>query len=247
MTNIKIEFSYNGQNYYGLQKQNNKQTVQGEIEKALTVLFKEKTSINLAGRTDRGVSAERMVANFQTNYAINPQKICYAINVLLPSDIRILSSEKVDDNFHARFSAKSKTYCYKLYSNNFALPTYPFETQIKFDVNFKNMKKAMKYLVGTKDFSSFVTNAKQNISCKRTIFLAKIKKQKILGINHYYFYFKGSGFLYNQVRTMVGTILLCGQNKIKPKDVKKIIASKNRSMAGQCMRAEGLMLLNVDY
>ena len=247
MANIKIEFSYNGQNYYGLQKQADKKTVQGEIEKALFKLLKTKTSIILAGRTDKGVCAQKMVANFETNYSINPQKICYALNALLPSDIRILTSQKVCENFHARHSAKSKTYCYKLYYSTFELPLFPFESQIKFDINFKNMKKAMKYLVGTKDFSSFVTNSKQYANCIRTIFRAEIKKENILGIDHYYFYFKGNGFLYNQIRNMVGTILLVGQNKIKPKDIKKILNAKDRRLAGSCMPANGLTLMSIEY
>ncbi len=245
--NIKIEFSYDGRNYFGLQKQKDKKTVQGEIENALFCLFKEKTNINLAGRTDRGVSATNMVANFETNYQIKPEKISYALNVILPDDIRILKSEEVPKDFHARHSAKRKTYCYALYENQFKLPLFIFESQIKTKLDFKKMKQALKHLLGKQDFSSFVTNSKQYESCVRTIFKTKVLKRKICGVNHYYFYFTGDGFMYNQVRTMVGTVLLAGLKKIKPKEIKKIIKSKNRNFAGKVMPSEGLTLLNVEY
>lgn len=245
--NIKIIFSYDGRQYFGIQKQKDKKTVQGEIEKALSTLFKTKTEITIAGRTDKGVSALKMCANFKTNYNIEPKKICYALNVLLPNDIRVLESEKVDNNFHARFDAKQKTYCYSVFENKFEIPIYPFETLVKSKLNFVNMKKAIKKLKGKHDFSSFVTNNKQYESCERTITKAYIQRKKIEGIIHYYFYFTGDGFMFNQVRTMVGTLILVGQNELKPKDIKKILMSKNRALAGKVMPSEGLVLLNVEY
>ncbi len=245
--NIKIEFSYNGQEYYGLQKQKDKITVQGEIEKALKTLFGQDISINLAGRTDRGVSAQNMVANFFISFDIPVDKISFALNPLLPGNIRILKSCEVEKNFHARFSAKQKTYCYSLYSSQFELPLFPFETWVKFDLDFCKMKKAIKYLKGKQDFSSFVTNSKQYESLVRTIKKVKIEKKEIAGFNHYYFYFTGDGFMYNQVRNMVGTIVSVGLHKIKPIDMKKIILSKNRCNAGSCFPAKGLTLLSVEY
>lgn len=247
MTNIKIEFSYDGRNYYGLQKQKNRITIQGEIEKALKNLFEEDLNLIIAGRTDKGVSANKMVANFIADCKISANKICYALNVRLPSDIRILSSIKVPLNFHARHSTKLKTYKYSLYESNFNLPLFPFETQIKTKLNFKKMKKAIKYLKGTHDFSSFVTKANEKEDKVRTITEVKLIKQKYLDVTHYYFYFKGNGFLYNQVRTMVGTLVLVGLNKIEPKDIKTIINAKNRSLAGAVMPAEGLVLENIEY
>ncbi|MGN1208533.1 MAG: tRNA pseudouridine(38-40) synthase TruA [Christensenellales bacterium] len=247
MKNIKITFSYEGRNYFGLQKQTNKTTVQGEIENALFLLLKVQTNIILAGRTDKGVSAQGMVANFETNSKINPEKFCYALNVLLPNDIRILKSEQVNSSFHARHSAKKKTYCYAVYENKFELPLFPFECQVKTSLDFSSMKKAIRFLKGKKDFSSFATNSKQYDDCVRKIFKAKVERKNILGINHYYFYFTGDGFLYNQVRNMVGTIIMAGNRKIKPTDVKNIIKGKNRCLAGSCFPPKGLSLLNIEY
>lgn len=247
MRNIKLEFSYDGRNYYGLQKQKNCVTIQGEIERALTELFGKEINLIIAGRTDKGVSSLKMVGNFYVESNIEADKICYALNVKLPNDIRILSSCEVDFNFHSRYDAKQKTYKYSLYENNFSLPLFPFETLFKAKLNYSNMKRAIKYLVGKHDFSSFVTKSKKIDDKVRTIYKVKLVRKVIQGINHYYFYFTGNGFLYNQVRTMVGTLILAGINKIKPKDIKKIIKNKNRSYAGSVMPANGLVLTDIKY
>lgn len=246
MKNIKLEFTYNGQNYYGIQKQKNKKTIQGEIENALKELFKQDLSLIIAGRTDRGVSAKKMVANFLVETKIEPKRISYALNALLPDDIRIISSEEVDINFHARHSVKQKTYKYCLYESKIKLPLFPFETQFKNELNFKLMKKAIKFFVGTKDFTSFASKS-EIVDKVRTIYKTKITKTKIDGINHYSFYFTGNGFLYNQIRIMVGTLVLVGLKKIKPNDIKLIIDCKNRAKAGAVMPPEGLMLESVNY
>ena len=223
MKNIKIDITYNGQNYYGMQKQKNKPTIQGEIEKALKDLFLVDLDLNYAGRTDRGVSAKKMTANFFVDTKIKGDKIKDALNVRLPEDIRILSSEEVSLDFNSRHSAKLKTYCYSLYESKVNLPLYYFESQFKNKLDYLKMKKAIKFLIGTHDFSSFVSSGCEIEDKTRTIKKAKITRQKIEGINHYKFYFTGNGFLYNQVRIMVGTIILAGLNKIAPKEIKNIL------------------------
>ncbi len=247
MKNIKIEFSYDGREFYGLQKQNDKITIQGEIERALKELFNQNINLIIAGRTDRGVSAYKMVANFFVDTNIESEKICYSLNVRLNSSIRILKSTEVENDFHARHSAKLKTYKYSLYVNNFSLPLFPFETHFKTPLNYFKMKRAINYLKGTHDFSSFVTKSNEIENKVRTIKKVKLKRKKYQGIYHYYFYFTGNGFLYNQVRTMVGTLMLVGLNKIKPFEIKKIIREKNRSKAGSVMPAVGLCLENIEY
>ncbi len=247
MRNIKIVFQYDGRNYFGLQKQKNKKTIQGEIENALFEVFKQKINITLAGRTDRGVSAKAMCANFFVDSDIDDKKITYPLNFVLPPDIRILSSIEKEQNFHARFDAKRKTYVYGLYVSNFSLPLYPFETQFKTKLNFGAMRKAIKFFVGEKDFSCCTTNVKENESCVRKIFSAKLKRQVIDGVEHFYFTFVGNGFLYNQVRAMVGTTILAGLGKVKPKEIKKIIESKNRALGGKVMPPEGLVLEKIEY
>lgn len=247
MKNIKIEFSFDGQNYYGMQVQKGKVTIQGEIERALFELFNEKINLIYSGRTDRGVSAERMVANFFVNTKISPTHISYALNQHLPSDIRILKSCEVSENFNSRHSAKNKTYCYSLYVNDIELPMEKFSTRFKRQLDYKKMKKAIKFLKGTHDFTSFVTSSCEIEDKVRIISKAYIKTYCKNGINHFDFYFTGNGFLYNQVRIMVGTLIMVGIRKITPKEFKEILYSHDRKRAGSVMPAEGLRLINIDY
>lgn len=247
MKNIKLEIMFDGRNYYGMQKQNNKPTIQGTIEKALKQLFNEDINLIYAGRTDRGVSANKMVANFFVDTKIKSDKIAFAINQFLPANIKIIKSEEVDKNFNSRINAKKKTYCYSLYISKIELPVYKFETCFKNKLNFYKMKKAIKYLKGTKDYTSFVTSSCEIENKIRTISKVKLVKDIINEVEHIKFYFTGNGFLYNQVRIMVGTVILVGLNKIKPKEIKNILNAKDRSKAGSVMPPEGLRLIDIEY
>ncbi|MBE5745922.1 MAG: tRNA pseudouridine(38-40) synthase TruA [Clostridiales bacterium] len=247
MKNIKLEIMFNGLNYFGFQKQPDKPTIQGEIENALFKLFNTKIDLIYSGRTDRGVSAKKMVANFLVDTQIEPIKISFALNQFLPEDIKILNSSEEKLDFHSRKSAKNKTYCYSLYVSKINLPMYVHETMFKTKLNYNKMKQAIKKFKGKHDFTSFVTPSCEIEDKIRTISKSKIKRKIENGITHYKFYFTGNGFLYNQVRIMVGTIILAGLNKIKPSDIKKIIKGKNRSLAGSVMPPEGLCLENVEY
>lgn len=247
MKNIKIEIMFNGKNYFGFQKQPDKPTIQAEIENALFKLFNIKIDLIYSGRTDRGVSAKKMVANFFVETKIEPEKISFALNQFLPEDIKILKSSEVDLNFNSRKSAKNKTYSYSLYVSKINLPMYEHETMFKTNLDFNKMKKAIKYLKGTHDFTSFVTPSCEIEDKVRTIYKTKIEKTIENDITHYKFYFTGNGFLYNQVRIMVGTIILAGLNKIKPSDIKKIMQAKDRSRAGSVMAPVGLILETVKY
>lgn len=247
MKNIKLEIMYDGRNFYGMQRQENKPTIQEEIEKALKELFKTDINLIYAGRTDRGVSSHKMVANFFVDTKIESEKISFALNQFLPANIKIIKSEEVSLEFNARINAKEKTYCYSLYISKMPLPMFKFETMFKTKLNFNNMKKAIKHLKGTHDFTSFVTSSCEIENKVRTISKVNIKREVINNIEHFKFYFTGKGFLYNQVRIMVGTLILAGLNKIKPSDIKEILKAKDRSKAGAVMPAEGLTLINIKY
>ena len=244
MKNIKVEIMFDGRNYYGMQRQNDKPTIQGEIEKALKQLFNEDINLIYAGRTDRGVSAHKMVANFFVDTNIESDKIAFALNQFLPANIKIIKSSEVEDNFNSRLSSK---YCYSLYISKVELPIFKFETCFKNKLNFRRMKKSIKYFKGTKDFTSFVTSSCEIENKVRTITKVKLERYKQNNIEHIKFYFTGNGFLYNQVRIMVGTIILAGLNKIKAKDIKNILLSKDRTKAGSVMPAEGLSLIDITY
>ena len=142
MNNIKLTLEYDGTNYYGWQKQKGMKTIQGEIEEALFLVTKEKCEVTGSSRTDAGVHAKGFIANFKTNSNVPPERFREALNVKLPNDIVVVKSEKVEDDFHARYCAKGKTYEY--YILNDQVPSALMRNQVyhyKYDLNIEAMKK----------------------------------------------------------------------------------------------------------
>lgn len=247
MKNIKISIQYSGKNYFGMQIQPNKPTIQGEIEKALKELFKTNVKLFYAGRTDALVNAYNMVCNFFVDTDIPANKIAYALNYLLPDDIKVLNSQEVDENFNARYSAKEKTYVYKFYTNFCELPLFSNEICVKQKIDLNKMKKCAKFMLGKHDFSSFTSSECDKEDKIREIKKIKIKTKEIDNIMHYEVFITGNGFLYNMVRIMVGTLITFNKKEYSPKIIKEIINSKDRTKAGKTMQPEGLSLLNVKY
>ena len=244
MSRIKIEFGYDGRNFFGFQSLADKRTIQSTLEEALSKLLGEDIKIVASGRTDAGVSAIKQVAHFDTNSTIVPTNICFAVNKLLPSDIQVFSSKKVSDNFHARFSAKSKTYKYIVYSSKHICPVYQnFMYRCDKDLDIDLMKQATKFLIGKHNFKAFATRDDNVKNHERTLFNIEISKND----NVFAFILTGNAFLYNMVRIIVGTLLDVGTGKIKPEDVKKILDSGERKNAGKLLPANGLCLIDVLY
>lgn len=245
MERIKLVIQYNGKNFSGWQVQPNKRTVQGELEKVLEFLLKEKIKIYASGRTDAGVSAMAQVAHFDTEQKVDTKKLLVSLNGLLPEDVAIVSCEIAPENFDARFSVKKKTYQYRFYISRFRLPLFEeVAFRVNDYVNLDKMKEACKYFIGTRDFESFVSQKSGKTDFVRTIFDAKIVE---LGDGLYAFEVTGSGFLYNMVRIMFGTILKAGYGQIEPKDIENILNGKCRALAGKTMPAKALIMKNVSY
>lgn len=245
MVRVKLVVSYNGKNFSGYQIQPNKRTVQEEIEKVLEFLLKEKIRIYASGRTDAGVSALGQVIHFDTNAVINEKKLQDSMNALLPSDICAISVSIVDLDFDARFSVKKKTYRYNFYVSKYTHPIFDeFATRINDYANIELMQEACKYLIGSHDFESFVSKKSGKSDFVRTIYDAKIVD---IDEGIYAFEITGNGFLYNMVRIIFGTIVQVGYKKLQPKDIERIILSKNRAKAGKTMPSKSLFLKNVDY
>ncbi len=244
MKRIKLTISYVGEKYNGWQKQKNGKGIQSILEDAIKKVTDEETVLEGAGRTDAGVHAWGQVAHFDTNSKMNPQKFFYAINQFLPDDIKVLSSCEVDQNFHARFSAKKKTYMYKFYESEVILPLLEFDaTKISTNFNFNVAKKALKYFKGTKDFKSFCSVNTTVKTTVRTIYNIKLKKEK----NIVKLFVTGNGFLYNMVRIIGGTILEVGMRIKKPEDIKTIFEKQDRTLAGRTLPAKGLTLQKIEY
>ena len=202
MRNVKIVFEYDGAAYYGLQKQENVRTIQGEIERALNNLTGEHIESVVAGRTDKGVHAMNQVMNFFTNTKIPTEKIAQILNKRLPEDIKIKSSEEVDEEFNARFSAKSRRYVYIMrnqkYRNVFE---EKYITFIKDDIVVENFVEMLNPLCGKHDFDSF-----RKSDCSAHSPVREIKSIEMTNENGYYkFYIEADGFLKSMVRIIVGS------------------------------------------
>ncbi len=244
MRRIVLKIEYNGKNFCGFQTQPDKRTVQEEIEKAIEKATGEKVNLVGSGRTDSGVHAEGQIAHFDTNSNIPPEKFAFAINPYLDSDVSVVESFLKYDGFHARFSAKKKTYEYKMY---YSPVPHPLKDErfyrLKFPVDVKKMKKACKYFLGKHDFKCFLASNSKVKDTVRVIYKAKVEKRG----EDIIFTVQGNGFLYNMVRIMAGTLVKVGEGKIKPKEVKNVIKSGKRQSAGITLAPEGLTLKKVEY
>ena len=204
-----LTICYNGEKFCGWQKQKNGISIQGEIEKAIETLTKEKVDVIGSGRTDAGVNAIGQKAHFEVDREIkNLPKFIYSINGILDNDIKIL--EIVPTIVHARYSAKKKTYLYKMYVSNYDLP-YKFKSlRIDEKCNFKLMKSYAKMLKGKKDFKNFACSGSSVETTIRTIYSIKFKRNS----NDIDFYITGNGFLYKMVRNIVGLLVEAGNKNM---------------------------------
>ena len=231
MKNIKLTLEYDGSNYQGWQKQKVGETVQGTLEKAIEGLTKETIEVIGSSRTDSGVHAKGFVANFKTESSIPSNKFREALNYRLPDDIVILNSEEVSDDFHSRYSAKGKTYSYSIINRDVPPAisrNYLYHVKKRLDT--KAMEEACKYFIGTHDFNAFKSSGGSVKTTVRTITDLHIEnKEDIIKI-----YVTGDGFLYNMVRIIVGTLIIVGNNKIEPCEIREIIDSRDRKSWNLC-------------
>lgn len=239
-----IKFSYDGSSYCGFQKQKGKNTIEENLENALTKINNGiKTTITATGRTDKGVHALAQYGHVDLNVNITEYKLKRALNSNLPDDIHVIETKVVDDNFHARYNVKSKTYKYviNLGEYNPIERNYVFQYNYKLDID--SMKKGIKYFEGEHDYRSFVTDNKEKDNCVRNITYTDIqqKEDKLI------ITFKGNGFLRYQVRNMVGYLIKVGEGKVSPSSVQEVLESKDRTKSGKTTPAQGLYLYEVKY
>lgn len=244
MKRVKMIVAYDGTNYCGWQIQNNGLTIEEVLNKTLTELLKEKITVTGASRTDSGVHAEGNVAVFDTENRMPADKICFALNQRLPDDIRILQSEEVAPDYHPRKQNCVKTYEYKIMNRKIEIPTLRLYTHFcYYPLDVDKMREAGAYLVGEHDFKSFCTARGQAEETVRTIYSLDIEKTgDLITIR-----IKGSGFLYNMVRIIAGTLMKVGMGVYPPSHVEEIIDARDRNAAGPKAAAKGLTLVSLDY
>ena len=245
MRNIKLTIEYDGKDFNGWQKQPNKLNIQGSIELAIEQITGEKIELNASGRTDAGVHAFGQVANFKTNSNLPIEKFPIAINSKLKKSIRIIDATEVSESFHSRLSCKKKTYRYIINNSSVGSAIYRnLETHIPQKLDIEKMKTAVKYFEGEHDFKAFKASGTSSKSSVRKIFEANVYDMKN---DRIYIELTGSGFLYNMVRIIAGTLVEVGLGKIEPDVIPEIILSGKRERAGKTLPPNGLYLLNVEY
>jgi tRNA pseudouridine38-40 synthase len=244
MKRIKLIVAYDGTNYCGWQVQDNGITVEEVLNRELSRLLNEKIVIIGASRTDSGVHALGNVAVFDTETKIPPEKISFALNQRLPEDIRIQDSREVRGDFHPRFCNTIKTYEYRIWNHRFANPVMRLYTKfVYYKLDVEKMQQAGQYLVGEHDFKSFCSSRTQVENTVRTITdLQVFREGNLVTIR-----VSGTGFLYNMVRIIAGTLLKVGMGMIPPEKVEEILLACDRSKSGPKAEACGLTLMGIQY
>ena len=245
MKNYKITIQYDGSRYKGWQVQKSTDmTIQGKIQDVLTAMTGQPVEVIGSGRTDAGVHALGQVANFHIPDGYIEAEILDYLNHYLPMDIAVVDIEEVDERFHARYHAVSKTYMYRIHTSNIHKV---FERKYMYTytepLDMEKMREAAKLMTGTHDFMAFCGNKKMKKSTVSTVTDIAIEEKK----NEIHITYTGDGFLQNMIRIMTGTLIEVGNGTKQPEDITKILESKNRENAGYTVPAEGLILKEVRY
>lgn len=242
--NHKITLMYNGAAFSGWQIQKNAVTVQEEVEKAFSVILRQNVEMVGASRTDAGVHAMNYVAHSFFDTEMDLERLMLGVNAILPEGIKVKSIEECDDEFHSRYSAKSKTYIYRIDVSKYGdVFKKPYVWRFRYPLDYAEMEKCPEHFLGKHDFSAFMSKGGQAKTFERTIYECSMTKEDdIITIK-----IRGDGFLYNMVRIIAGTILSVGRRYLKAEDIPGIILSKERKNAGITAPPEGLMLYEIEY
>jgi len=245
MRNLKMTITYDGSKYKGWQKQKATDlTIQGKIEAVLSKMTGETVQVVGCGRTDSGVHAENYIANFHTKCSFSINMMLDYLYEYLPEDIVVKSMESVDERFHARYNVISKTYVYVINNNRFRdVFNRKYTYHLAEKLNLIEMRSASEGLIGSHDFQSFTNARNSDKSTIRTInYIKIIEKDGLVEIE-----VNGTGFLWNMVRVIAGTLIEVGKGSLKPTDIEKILKEKKRWEAGPLAQAKGLILRTVQY
>lgn len=247
LTKYKILIAYDGTRYNGWQIQKNASSIQALIQNALKIILRLETKVVGAGRTDQGVHALGQCAHFLAPNHLDLEKLLHSLNGILPKDIRILSISSISEEFHARYSALGKFYCYHLHVGKAHNPfkrLYSYHYPYPLDLHL--IQEASCFFVGERDFTSFSNESHYHFSSKGAIRILHrlsigIREEEIL------FEFEGNGFLYKMVRNIVGALLEVGRGKIGLDSIPQIFLAKDRRAAPAAAPPQGLFLVKVHY
>ena len=242
--NIRLTLAYDGTAYHGWQIQDDAPTLQGLLSDSIARITGERVSVTGSGRTDAGTHARGLVANFFTSSRIEPGRLMRALNGVLPRDVRVMSARRAAPDFHARKSAVSKIYQYRIYTGP-VLPPHLLREYFHypFPVDVEKMTQAARLFPGEHDFASFAKANTAAVNTVRRIFRCDLQKKGrrlLLTV-------EGNGFLHHMVRNMAGTLLEVGRGTIGPGDFRDLFRKRDRTLAGFTAPARGLVLLKVKY
>lgn len=238
-----ITFSYDGTRYHGWQIQPNGNSVQAELQRALTILLRHETTVVGAGRTDAGVHARMMVAHFDTDCALDCAQTAYRLNRILPRDIAVSKVGQVAGDMHARFSATSRTYHYYIHTSKDPFRR-AWSCELHYDLDFDAMNRAAAVLMEYDDFGAF---CKSHADVKTTICHVTSAGWHRVSPSCWYFEITANRFLRNMVRAVVGTLIDVGRHRLTVDDFRKVIEGRRRTGAGESMPGNALFLEDIRY
>ena len=244
MRRIVLIIEYDGTDYVGWQVQPNGVSVQEKLYGAFEKLIGERPVLHASGRTDSGVHARAQAAHFDTECRMPADKFCYALNTRLPADIRVKASFEVPESFHARFDVIKKHYVYRINNAPHASAfTRNYALHVHYPLDIDRMNEAAKLFLGEHDYGAFRSVGSKAQTTVRTIYESEWTRDG----DYLLYHVAGSGFLYNMVRIMVGTMIRVGQGFEEPEIVKEALERAERSFAGDTAPAHGLTLWRVEY
>jgi tRNA pseudouridine38-40 synthase len=242
--NYRITLAYDGTDYFGWQIQTGHKTIQGVLSGVLEKLAGGPVKTHAAGRTDAGVHAEGQVISFHLAREWEREELLRALNGNLPRDIRVLHAAPAGDDFHARCSARSKTYRYQIYTGDVMNPLLArYAWHYPYDLVTDRMIEDSRDLVGRHDFSAFTVAECETASRVRTVTGIRVERAGELVT----LFFSGEGFLRYQVRTMVTSLVEANSGRLKAGSINELIESRDRSLVGPPAPAKGLTLMKVEY
>ena len=251
MRYFKLTIAYDGTDFHGWQIQAQRPTIQGEIVGVLRRLTQENVVLHAAGRTDAGVHALGQVGSFRTQSQLSAQEFQRALNALLPPAIRIAAAEQVGPDFNARWSARAKTYRYRLYRGKVVPPmVWRYVLHYPFPLDEDAMRDAAARFVGTHDFASFAASTgseedDKERSTEREIFSTELARSA--DNEELVFTVRGRSFLRYMVRKIVGTLLDVGRGKLAPADIDRLYELRDRSKSGPTVPSHGLVMVEVQH
>ncbi len=242
--NYKILIAYDGTDFHGWQQQDNSESIQAIIKKAIEIHVNEPIRLIGSGRTDQGVHALGQVAHFQVSKELCSSRFLYSLNGLLPRSIRILDLEEMPATFHAQHSASSKEYHYHIILEPFIQPTrrlYAWRPNPPLDVALLSL--AASDFIGTHDFTSFANKGSSSVDATRTLLrLDVLEEEGGLRLE-----FEGTGFLYKMVRNITGTLIAIAQKRLPYNSVPLLLRALDRRVAPEGAPPHGLFLVKVNY